>query len=370
MLDAHGEPDAQSSMATSIKGLVSIIIPTYNRAGRLPETLKSVFGQSYSSFEVVLVDDGSTDDTAAVVAGSDPRLRYIRQANGGVSAARNRGLREARGEFICFLDSDDLWSPWKIEAQLAVLKALPAVGMVWTDMSAIDEAGVELHPRYLRTFYSAHRKVRIEELLPAQTTLGQLWRSAPDPLTVRPILVGEAFPQILLGNLVHTSTVMLRRTRQLLVGDFDESLLRSGEDYDFHLRTCMHGPVALIDASLVRYRIGCDDQLTARKYSVDRARNALATVRKGLEGGGDRIKFGDGVLAERFAELHAWLGAAEIEAGDIMSGRQHLLNSLRSLPTAGAGATLALSYLPAPSFFIQSARRAKAGLSRRRTHDP
>jgi glycosyltransferase involved in cell wall biosynthesis len=371
MLKGHGEQSAKNATSEMvIPGLVSVVIPTYNRADRLPETLASVFGQTYRDLEVVLVDDGSTDATATVVAQCDPRLRYTRQANAGVSAARNRGLREVRGEFVCFLDSDDLWEPWKVEAQLAVLNAFPEVGMVWTDMSAIDDAGVKLHSRYLRTFYTAHRKVRIEELLNRHTTLGQVWQLAPEAEARSPVLAGNIFPQILLGNLVHTSTVMLRRSRQLLVGGFDEGLLRSGEDYDFHLRTAMHGPVALVDTAAVLYRIGCSDQLTSRRYSPDRARNALKTVQKGLAHARHRVDIDDRTLSMRFAELHAWLGEAEVEAGNVRTGRQNLRASLRRRPTARVAATLALSYLPAHAALMSCARRVKQSLSRWRTTAP
>src|SRR5436190_15605234 len=139
--------------------LVSIIVPTYNRAYCIEKTLDSALAQTHGDLEIVVVDDGSTDDTEALMArryGAEPRVRYIRQANTGVTGARNHGLREARGDYIAFLDSDDLWLPWKLEAQLACLAAVPEAGMVWTDMDAMNTDGAVVAPRYLTTMYNAY----------------------------------------------------------------------------------------------------------------------------------------------------------------------------------------------------------------------
>ena len=99
---------------------VSIILPAYNRANHLPDAINSILMQSFRDFELIIVDDASTQDIESIVRSiGDPRIRYIRRAvNGGASAARNTGLAEARGEFIAFHDSDDLWLPGKFERQL------------------------------------------------------------------------------------------------------------------------------------------------------------------------------------------------------------------------------------------------------------
>ncbi len=113
--------------------LVSVVIPTYNRADCLAQTLSSVFAQTHREIEILLVDDGSTDGTRALVErcwSGDSRLRYIQQPNGGVSAARNRGMREARGAYIALLDSDDSWMPWKLGHSSPVWRLSP--GQEWS----------------------------------------------------------------------------------------------------------------------------------------------------------------------------------------------------------------------------------------------
>src|SRR5687767_8549903 len=122
-------------------GLVSVIIPTYNRGYIIKPTIESVLAQTYGNFEIIVVDDGSTDDTRTVIEQFGARVRYLYQPNAGLAAARNTGLGAARGEFIAFQDSDDTWVPWKLEAQMALMRHIPQLSVVWTDMTAISPQG-------------------------------------------------------------------------------------------------------------------------------------------------------------------------------------------------------------------------------------
>jgi len=124
---------------------VSVIIPAYNRANIVRETVDSVLRQTYAQFEVIVVDDGSTDNTREVLATyRDPRVRYFYKTNGGLSSARNFGLSAATGEYIAFLDSDDVWRPWKLSAQVEIFRRHSDVGMSWSDMSSFTDDGTIL----------------------------------------------------------------------------------------------------------------------------------------------------------------------------------------------------------------------------------
>ena len=99
--------------------LVSIILPTFNRSHIIDRAITSVFGQTYTNYELIVIDDGSTDDTQALIMGHGDKIHYIKQDNHGVSAARNAGIRVAKGDYIAFIDSDDAWHSEKLEAQIS-----------------------------------------------------------------------------------------------------------------------------------------------------------------------------------------------------------------------------------------------------------
>tara|TARA_R110000850_G_scaffold264954_2_gene394288 strand:- start:5781 stop:6671 length:891 start_codon:yes stop_codon:yes gene_type:complete len=132
--------------------LVSIITPTYNRADFIAEAVQSVLDQTYPNFEHLIVDDGSTDNTREVLSPflADPRFRYFDQENQGQSVARNLALEHARGEFVCFLDSDNVWLPIHLASQLAAFQETPDVDIVCGDGITIDEQGNELSRKNIK----------------------------------------------------------------------------------------------------------------------------------------------------------------------------------------------------------------------------
>lgn len=138
-----------------LQPLISIITPTFNRAGYLSMAIESVLAQTTDNFEMLIVDDGSEDNTREVVEAfqaTDPRIRYFYQANQGQSIARNRGVQEAKGEFICFLDSDNAWYPHKLERSISEFEAHPDADVVYSDYMVIDEKGQELGPNRMKRY--------------------------------------------------------------------------------------------------------------------------------------------------------------------------------------------------------------------------
>jgi glycosyltransferase involved in cell wall biosynthesis len=235
---------------------VSVIIPTYNRSELLPRALDSVLNQTYKDLEVLVVDDASTDDTSEVVAAyeSDPRVRYLPQEeNQGVSAARNKGLAEARGEFFAFLDSDDEWLPPKLERQIQRFRELPdRVGLIYVGGTMVYEESTERAQR------PAHR--------------------------------GEVYDQLLVENFIYpTSGVMIRRNVAHEVGFFDEQI-PANEDWDYWLRVARKFEIDSLEDQLVRYFAGhrrdrkslvAQDDLDARarlyqKHVIDMRRTRSA----------------------------------------------------------------------------------------------
>ncbi len=312
--------------------LVSVVVPTYNRAYCLPRTVDSALAQTHPSVEVIIVDDGSTDDTSDLVAaryGDDARVRLIRRTNGGVSAARNTGLGDARGDYVALLDSDDVWEPWKLELQLACMRARPDVGMTWTEMVAVDAAGQVIDQQYLRRMYSAYRWFPSGgSLFSDSWPLAAFAPDLADVVADRRFSVGDLSSAILMGNLVHTSSVVLTRERARQVGGFPEQYRHGGEDYPFHLRTCRLGPVGYVDVAAIRYQRGFPDRLARAENHLHMARAFLSVIEPIIQKERRTLKLPASMIRATLAEAHGWIGEAALDAGDMLPALEHLARSI------------------------------------------
>ena len=330
--------------------LVSVIIPTFNRAYCVGQAIDSVRTQTHQNTEILVLDDGSSDGTRDFIEqsyGDDPRVRYFFHENRGVTATRNRGIPLCRGDFVALLDSDDTWSPWKLELQLACLHHRPEVGMVWTDMEAVGPGREVVSRSYLRTMYHAYRWFPLEELFRESFPLADIAPELAPFVEDGRLHTGEIFSQMIMGNLVHTSTVVLRRERIEKVRGFNEELRLSGEDYDFHLRTCKEGPVGFVDVPTIRYQTGFPDQLTHSAYKVHAAKNCLSTILPWIEYQRSQIELPERMLRLRLAEVHGWLGDVLLSSGETSLARVHLRKSLSRQPwQPRALKLLALASLP------------------------
>ena len=356
--------------------LVSVIIPTFNRAYCVGKAIDSALGQTHQNTEILVLDDGSTDGTRDLIERSyagDSRVRYFFHENRGVTATRNWGITLCRGHFVALLDSDDTWSPWKLELQLACFRHRPEVGMVWTDMEAIGPGGEVVSRSYLRTLYSGYRRYSREDLFPQSFPLAEVAPGLAPVVEDRRLYTGEIFSQMIMGNLVHTSTVLLRRDRLEKIRGFNEELRLSGEDYDFHLRTCREGPVGYIDLPAIRYQIGNPDQLTQDAYRVHIAMNCLKTLRPWIEQRRSQINLPDQMLRLRLAEVHSWVGEKLVNTGESSQAQVHLRKSLRHhIWQRKAWKFLALASLPGdvrePLRRLVRALKVKLGLRKDERH--
>ena len=225
--------------------MVSVIIPTFNRGWIIQEAIDSVLAQDFTDFELILVDDGSTDDTGQILEAYGRDLTVYRQSNRGVSAARNRGIAAATGRLIAFLDSDDLWLPRKLSSQVDFFNSNPDAVINQTEEIWIRN-GVRVNPR------TRHHKIS-----------------------------GMIFERSLALCLVSPSAVMMRRSLFDEVGLFDEDL-PACEDYDLWLRLSWRYPVHLIETPLIIKRGGHADQLS-KAPGLDKFR--IQSLKKIIENG-------------------------------------------------------------------------------------
>lgn len=276
---------------------VSIILPTYNRSQKLLTSIRSVLTQSYGDFELIVVDDASTEDLASLVESiADPRIRFVRRSvNGGAGAARNTGLKHASGEFIAFQDSDDLWLPNKLERQIALLVSMPA------EVGAIS--GI---------------KILYERDASAPNGCGRV-TLAPPP-EHRLLLEEDQFDRMLLTNRISVQNCLFRRACMSDMTWFDNGL-RANEDWDFAIRLASrtkiyedHEPVVIGFAS--------QDSISSNGNASKRAAfKILIKNRKALE---SKPRARSLLLIDSARYFHA--------VGKARSSRRFLLAAVRAYP--------------------------------------
>ena len=231
--------------------------------------------------------------------------------------------------------------------QIACLRAFPEAGMVWTDLSAVDPGGRRVAERYLRRMYRTMREHNTSTLFTSRRAVGSAAPQSRPDLASADLFSGDVYRTMLLGSIVHTSTVLLRRERLVSAGRFDESLRPSGEDYDFHLRVCRSGTVAFVDVPTIHYRVGAADQLTAPGTMVPLAQNALRTVERALSEDEARA---DRRLARRARRrAHLWLGTELLEAGSRRAARHELIRAIRLGAGRRGWRRLAATFIPVPA---------------------
>jgi glycosyltransferase involved in cell wall biosynthesis len=340
-----------------MRGLVSVIVPCFNRADIVGETIDSLLRQTYTELEVIVVDDGSTDDTRRVIASyADERLRYFYKPNGGLSAARNYGLALARGEFIAFLDSDDLWRDWKLESQMRLFDRHLEVGMIWSDMSTFTTGDAIISARHLRDYYSAYEAVEFERHHRPVGVLSDLIQDPSPDVASSPYYIADIFQHMFNGNLVHPSTAIVRRGRLRESGPFEPEVTgQGGEDYHFYFRICSKGQVAFLDAPTTLYRIHASQLSTCNR--LKEAHGNLSVITHWVNRKPDGLP--PVTVRNSLANAHAWLGAEELNAGNPRAAAAHLWKSLTLRRTHGSTLRLFLiSMLPTSvADVVRSVRR-------------
>jgi len=213
------------------KGLVSVIIPAYNATRWIARTIDSVRAQTYQPVEIIVVDDGSTDGTDEYVKNSFPQVTILRKPNGGPATARNFGAKAAHGEFLAFLDMDDLWAPTKLAAQLTAVEGIPDWGLCVT--------------RSIK--FLAHDEYPIFE---------RVWvRPGTTRICFRTLL-NDRWSFFRKNHITTCSTALVKREVFDEIGGFDENINLLGvDDYDFYLRISHDWQVIMVKAPLVGYQI-------------------------------------------------------------------------------------------------------------------
>jgi glycosyltransferase involved in cell wall biosynthesis len=273
--------------------LVSIIIPAFNLVSYIGQAVESALNQTYRPTETIVIDDGSTDGTSSVLQKYSDRVRVVFQRNGGAGAARNRGIAEATGEYVAFLDGDDAWFPDKLEKQLAMFVRYKDVHLVSGMAECVDESGVEMDVdlNYHGNVYD--RPLRLyDELLQK-------------------------------GNPIWTSSVVVRKAAIEEAGFFDEGKRRS-QDYDMWIRLAEKNDFYVMGEKLGRYR-WISSSLTHR--SIGREYEAQLDILRKHE-----WRFEHAAYRRRLARVYSAWAESEACYGSLKQGVRMTLRSLRLNP--------------------------------------
>ena len=274
---------------------VSIILPTFNRAGFLPQAFKAICDQTFTDWELIVVDDGSTDDTRSYVAdfakGCERPVRYQYQENQGAYGARNTGLDLARGNYFAFYDSDDLWLPHHLADSVDVLEKRPDIGLVHANIERINVDGSKT------------------------LSVKRYWSAGMDPFAT----------VYLRREHVSCSTVVARRELIDRVGRFDEAFNRIGcEDRDLWLRCAAESGFVYIDAVHLRYRTH-EENMSGNFEKMQRARSLL------VEKFSDTPR-GRPLARQAWAAMYYGMGDQWLDAGKRLSAARAYFNALLRQP--------------------------------------
>lgn len=315
---------------------VSIIIPTHNRAHLIGQTLESVRRQTFTDYEIVIVDDGSTDNTADVVRELAPQARYIRQENEGIPRVLNRCILETRGEYVSFLGSDDALAPRAVEKEAALLDANPGVGIVHGAAWLMDEDG------------------RLTHLLKPPFSAGSYVRNGR-----------EEIAGLLMSNHIVATTVMVRRRCFEEAGLFD---LRFGlyEDWNMWTRILKHWDIGYIDEPLAFYRVhqGEAGSIFRKADPREIARFRRMQIDEVL-GDPEIAPLHRPLRLRAYARHHRVVAQQAFDQGADWYGRWNALRALAADPLDALGANgRAAAWLFAesfaPGFMLAAGRRLKA----------
>lgn len=314
--------------------MISVIIPVYNRAGVIRQCLESVFAQTCRDYEVIVVDDGSTDGLASALAPWSDRLRCVRIANRGAAGARNEGFRHARGEYIAWLDSDDIWLPHKLEVELKIMQSLSSrAGFVHSDFACFTDDDGLISRSYVRDYFFTLDTYGLtwDALYQHSATLAEKDIAVTGVAPATRLYWGDVSDKVILGPLFLPSSMLMRRDCLETVGLFNESL-PTGEDFDLLARVGRRYEVAYLDMPTLHYRRFHADQLSGAKMEIKTNEAFLHVARTLGRDDADFYRSHAAFVDRRLSHCHYGLGVAYYRKQRYREALKELAASIRMNP--------------------------------------
>ena len=302
---------------------ISVVIPAYNASRYIRAAIESVLAQTCPPAEIIVIDDGSSDNTAQIVTSLGARVRYVHQENAGASAARNHGTKLAAGQYVAFLDADDAWEQSKLAKQVALLRSDPTCRVVHTDACLVDEDGNTVKGSANRRRQSRNGKV-FEEFFEADMAV------------------------------ILTSTVLVARECFDTAGFFDETGVVV-DDHDFFLRLAWHFPIHYIDEPLVRYRVL--PVSLSRLNDIKRVQAHEATLQRAIDAHPEFFATRQPYLRKRRQRFHYNAAFKLLHGANFTAAHHHFRQSLPHHPKA----FLYYALTAFPERLLTTLQRLKAG---------
>ena len=322
---------------------VSVIIPTYNRAPLISEAIDSVLAQTFTDFEIIVVDDESTDDTEAVVKAYGDRVTYVWTPNGGTGHARNVGMQHATGEYLTFLDSDDVLYPYALDLETRLLERFPGVSMVCAEVTGFNERGI-IERYHLKSYHESSFRdpsVTYDAIFPSSIPLLETGAIPEDVIREDPTLArrrayhGNIFDSYLDGIVLFQNSAMLRRKVVDDIGQRNEYVYVF-EELDYLLRLSRHHDILFADIPTykLRYHPG---QLSSMAHSdatfrwVRTQRSLLRIVKRHILADQAYYQRHRQRLDRRLADLHRAVAVPMLLLGNNSWGRRYARYARRFL---------------------------------------
>ena len=329
--------------------LVSVIIPTYNCGKFIQQSIDSVLKQTYKNVEIIVVDDGSTDDTHLKLLQYGKNITYIRKKNEGSSKARNIGMGCSKGEYLAFLDADDLWHPRKLEMQVECFQKVPDIGLVFTDFSRIDMEGNIVRDRYEQDAFVVFHEygLNIYKIFKGKRTTRIDETDQGERRSQHTLYSGDVFNHLCKGNFILPSTTLFKKECIDKIGLLWNEEFRCAQDQYFHLHFARHFPVAFLDAVTAGYRVGRGDSLSGNKNTPLLIFNTIKTLEDIYERD-EELRFGKKTLYRKILGKHyARLAYYYLSELDGLNARKYALISMKYKPILWRSlSTLLLSFSP------------------------
>ncbi|MHB1286996.1 MAG: glycosyltransferase family 2 protein [Leptospirales bacterium] len=339
--------------------MISVILPTHNRATLVTLAVESVLNQTFQDIELIVVDDGSTDNTEETLRPYLSRIHYIHQSQGGPGKARNRGIQEARGEYIAFIDDDDIWLPFKLELQIGLLLKHPELALVCTNFKVFDSKGE--CDSFIEQYFGLFKRtgMKFDNIFQNKELISSRMPNESVPHS-RYFYWGQVFPTVFQGSLIFQSSILARKKIFQEMGGYDEAL-SDNEDYKICLKICQKYSIGYVDIDTLRVKLAENTRSNDSSKRTKFWENNLSIVESALNQPENLPRLTKEIIRTRLSLMYHKIGLYALGDGDNRKARRYLNKLILISPLEIKAYILwAMTFLPAS--FIEGVRKIRRNI--------